>query len=111
MKNEETGEPVTVEGKVLKNGQLCNTHTFVRYFVGESQNWNTGTTHTGNYYSIIPHKRSVALSKFRDGYRNSIASQFGTRDAILARSADDVLMVAEAYIRARKPLCRCNCLD
>lgn len=97
--NEETGEPVTVEGKVLKNGQLCNTHTFVRYFAGESQNWNTGTTHTGNYYSIIPHKRSVALSKFRDGYRNSIASQFGTRDAILARSADDVLMVAEAYIR------------
>ena len=97
--NEETGKPVTVEGKVLKNGQLCNTHTFVRYFAGESQNWNTGTTHTGNYYSIIPHKRSVALSKFRDGYRNSIASQFGTRDAILARSADDVLMVAEAYIR------------
>ena len=37
--NEETGEPVTVEGKVLKNGQLCNTHTFVRYFAGESQNW------------------------------------------------------------------------
>lgn len=34
---------------------------------------------------IIPHKRSVALSKFRDGYRNSIASQFGTRDAIIAR--------------------------
>ena len=39
------------------------------------------------------------MSKFRDGYRNSIASQFGTRDAIFARSADDVLMIAEAYIR------------
>ena len=39
------------------------------------------------------------MSKFRDGYRNSIASQFGTRDAIIARSADDVLMIAEAYIR------------
>ena len=25
--------------------------------------------------------------------------KFGTRDAIIARSADDVLMVAEAYIR------------
>ena len=58
---------------------------------------------TGNYYDIIPHKRSVALSKFRDGYRVSIASQFGTRDAIIARSADDVLMVAEAYIRKGKP--------
>lgn len=39
------------------------------------------------------------MSKFRDGSRNSIASQFGTRDAIIARSADDVLMIAEAYIR------------
>ena len=78
---------------------ICAPHTFVRYFKGENQlNWNL-STHTGNYYNIIPHKRSVALSKFRDGSRNSIASQFGTRDAIIARSADDVLMVAEAYIR------------
>lgn len=84
--------------KALKNGTICNPHTFVRYFKGEAQNWNL-STHTGNYYGIIPHKRSVALSKFRDGSRNSIASQFGTRDAIIARSADDVLMIAEAYIR------------
>lgn len=84
--------------KAVKNGEICRSHTFVRYFKGEAQNWNLGT-HTGNYYNIIPHKRSVALSKFRDGSRNSIASQFGTRDAILARSADDVLMIAEAYIR------------
>lgn len=84
--------------KAVKNGEICRPHTFVRYFKGEAQNWNLGT-HTGNYYNIIPHKRSVALSKFRDGSRNSIASQFGTRDAILARSADDVLMIAEAYIR------------
>ena len=39
------------------------------------------------------------MSKYRDGYRNAVASQFGTRDAILARSAEDALMVAEAYIR------------
>ena len=84
--------------KTLKNGIICNPHTFVRYFKGETLNWNL-STHTGNYYNIIPHKRSVALSKFRDGSRNSIASQFGTRDAIIARSADDVLMIAEAYIR------------
>jgi hypothetical protein len=45
--------------------------------------------------------RSVALSKFRDGYRDSYNSQFGTRDAIIARSADDVLMVAEAYARKK----------
>ena len=66
--------------------------------MANEHSWNINEK-TGNYYDIIPHKRSVALSKFRDGYRVSIASQFGTRDAIIARSADDVLMVAEAYIR------------
>ncbi len=88
---------------VLKNGVLTPTHTFVRYFSGETFNWATDITNLpGNYYGVIPHKRSVALSKFRDGYRNAIASQFGTRDAIIARSADDVLMVAEAYARQGK---------
>lgn len=71
---------------VLKNGVICNTHTYVRYFKSQAHSWNV-SSYTGNYYGIIPHKRSVALSKFRDGYRNSIASQFGTRDAIIARSA------------------------
>ena len=85
---------------VLKDGKMCNTYTYVRYFKGQSHSWNLNENEkTGNYYNIIPHKRSVALSKFRDGYRVAIASQFGTRDAIIARSADDVLMVAEAYIR------------
>lgn len=83
---------------VLKDGKMCNTYTYVRYFKGQEHSWNINEK-TGNYYDIIPHRRSVALSKFRDGYRVSIASQFGTRDAIIARSADDVLMVAEAYIR------------
>ena len=83
---------------VLKDGKMCNTYTYVCYFKGQEHSWNVNEK-TGNYYDIIPHKRSVALSKFRDGYRVSIASQFGTRDAIIARSADDVLMVAEAYIR------------
>lgn len=83
---------------VLKDGKMCNTYTYVRYFKGQEHSWNINEK-TGNYYDIIPHKRSVALSKFRDGYRVSIASQFGTHDAIIARSADDVLMVAEAYIR------------
>lgn len=83
---------------VLKDGKMCNTYTYVRYFKGQEHSWNINEK-TGNYYDIVPHKRSVALSKFRDGYRVSIASQFGTRDAIIARSADDVLMVAEAYIR------------
>lgn len=86
------------EYTALKNGIISNTYTYVRYFKGENMSWNLSEK-TGNYYNIIPHKRSVALSKFRDAYRVSIASQFGTRDAVIARSADDVLMIAEAYIR------------
>ena len=98
--NPKTGVSTPVEAKVLKDGTLSAPHTFVRYYAGQAQSWNLDPKHaTGNYYSVVPHKRSVALSKFRDGYRNSIASQFGTRDGILARSAEDALMVAEAYIR------------
>ena len=81
---------------VKKDNVMQNTHTFVRYFNGESQAW-VGKHGNNGYYGI--QKRSVALSKFRDGYRISISSQYGTRDAILARSAEDVLMIAEAYIR------------
>ncbi|WP_461634281.1 RagB/SusD family nutrient uptake outer membrane protein [Labilibaculum euxinus] len=81
---------------VLKDGVMQNTHTFVRYFNGDAQDW-IGQHGNEGYYGV--QKRFVALSKFRDGYRVAIASQFGTRDVILARSADDVLMVAEAYIR------------
>lgn len=96
----EKGENGASNVTAIKNGTYEAPHTFVRYFKGEAQNWNTDILHTtGNYYQIIPHKRSVALSKFRDGSRNSIASQFGQRDVIIARSAEDVLMIAEAYIR------------
>jgi hypothetical protein len=81
---------------VLKNSVMQNTHTFVRYFQGEPQAW-VGKHGNNGYFGV--QSRYVALSKFRDGYRVSIASQFGTRDVIMARSAEDVLMVAEAYIR------------
>ncbi|PTN08166.1 RagB/SusD family nutrient uptake outer membrane protein [Mangrovibacterium marinum] len=81
---------------VMKNGEMQPTHTFVRYFEGEDQAW-VGQHGNNGYYGV--QKRSVALSKYRDGYRTAISSQFGTRDGIIARSAEDVLMVAEAYIR------------
>lgn len=90
------------EDGVLKNGILEAPHTFVHYYAGENFSWNTSkATTTGNWFAIRPHNRSVALSKYRDGYRDAINSQFGTRDAIIARSADDVLMIAEAYIRKK----------
>lgn len=81
---------------VLKNGVMENTHTFVRYFNNEPQAW---VGQHGNYGYWGAQMRSVALSKYRDGYRVNIASQYGTRDVIMARSAEDVLMIAEAYIR------------
>jgi ketosteroid isomerase-like protein len=81
---------------VLKNGVMQNPHTFVRYFQGEPQAW-VGQHGNNGYFGV--QSRYVALSKFRDGYRVSIASANGTRDVIMARSAEDVLMVAEAYIR------------
>ena len=90
------------EDYVCKDGIVQPEHVFVRYYAGQPFNWNidpNSANRTGNYYPLYPHNRSVALSKHRDGSRNSIASQFGCRDAIIARSADDVLMVAEAYIR------------
>jgi tetratricopeptide (TPR) repeat protein len=83
---------------VTKNGTMENTHTFVRYFKGENDAF-VGQHGNEGYYGV--QKRSVALSKYRDGYRIAIASQFGTRDAICARSAEDVLMVAEAYARQK----------
>ena len=92
------------EDAVCKDGVVQPEHVFVRYYKGQAFNWNIdadASKRTGNYYPLYPHNRSVALSKFRDGARINIASQFGTRDAIIARSADDVLMVAEAYIRKK----------
>lgn len=73
--------------------------TYVRYFKGESQSY-TGAH--GNYGSNLNKPYFVALSKFRDGSRDGIASQFGRRDGILARSAEDYLMVAEALGRQGK---------
>ncbi|MCQ2204924.1 MAG: RagB/SusD family nutrient uptake outer membrane protein [Bacteroidales bacterium] len=87
--------------KVLKNGKLVPEHTMVMYFNGEKQDWNNNpnVSASGNIYNTANHMRGVALSKYRDGSKQGIAGTYGTRDGILARSAEDVLMVAEAYVR------------
>lgn len=65
---------------------------FVRYFAGQTQSYlNAHGNYTVNQY--------VALSKFMDGSRNLVASQFGQRDGILARLAETYLVGAEAYGR------------
>lgn len=74
-------------------------HMFVRYFAGQAQSY---LNEHGNYSHYNTKPRFVALSKFRDGSRTTIASQFGQRDGILARSAEAYLMVAEALGRQGK---------
>ncbi|MBD2705467.1 RagB/SusD family nutrient uptake outer membrane protein [Spirosoma sp. BT702] len=65
---------------------------FVRYFAGQPENMLGGH---GNYNT----SQYVALSKFMDGSRNAVASQFGQRDGILARLAETYLIAAEAQGR------------
>lgn len=67
-------------------------HMFVRYFKGES--YSLIGKH-GNYSA----SSYVTMSKFLDGSRISVASQFGCRDGILARLAETYLIAAEAYGR------------
>ncbi|WP_295771428.1 RagB/SusD family nutrient uptake outer membrane protein [uncultured Mucilaginibacter sp.] len=74
------------------NITLRAPHMFVRYFAGQAENFQGNH---GNYEA----SRYVALSKFMDGSRNAVASQFGTRDGILARLAETYLIAAEAYGR------------
>jgi hypothetical protein len=74
-------------------------HMFIRYFADETPSYLNSH---GNYGSYSTKSRYVALSKFRDGSRTSVASQFGQRDGILARSAEDYLMIAEAYGRLKE---------
>lgn len=90
-------------GEVTRNGVVEAPITFVRYFNGDQENWYSQdvSKQHGNYGNYAQKARYVALSKYRDGFRTSIADQFGTRDAILARSAEDVLFIAEAYARQK----------
>ncbi|MDR1023844.1 MAG: RagB/SusD family nutrient uptake outer membrane protein [Prevotellaceae bacterium] len=77
-------------------------HMFVRYFSGETQALIGKHGNFGYYEAGDWRARFVALSKFRDGSRPTVADQFGRRDGILARSAEDYLMVAEALGRQNK---------
>ncbi|UEG54159.1 RagB/SusD family nutrient uptake outer membrane protein [Mucilaginibacter daejeonensis] len=65
---------------------------YVRYFAGQPENLlgNHGNFSTSQY---------VTMSKFLDGSRNTVASQFGQRDGILARLGETYLIAAEAQGR------------
>ncbi len=81
-----------VSPKIATSIRFRAPHMFVRYFAGQPE--SALGTH-GNYEV----SRYVALSKFMDGSRNTVASQFGQRDGILARLGETYLIAAEAYGR------------
>jgi len=61
---------------------------FVRYYQDNGEvksNWNIS--------------QYLSLSKYIDPFRTTVASQFGTRDGIVARIGETYLIVAEAYGR------------
>lgn len=89
-------ESMSTLGDVTRNGVMEAPHTFVRYFKGEKQNWIEGHGNCQNYKNK---KYFLSLSKYRDGYRQTANDTSGSRDCILARSAEDVLFAAEAYAR------------
>lgn len=96
----ESGAPV--DGQVLRNGVMQPAHTYVFYYSGQDDNdpnaWVYGHGGWGNY-SKVERAYFPAMGKLRDGSRESANSEIGNRDFILARSAEDVLMKAEAYAR------------
>jgi hypothetical protein len=87
----------TIEDKLAANPLPTDVgrrkvNLFARYFVGQPQSY---LNPHGNYGV----SQYVALSKFMDGSRNLVASQFGQRDGILARLGETYLIAAEAYGR------------
>ncbi len=82
----------TVEGiKDAETNKLVPT-TFTIY--------PKGTVETSNSMETDAYQRYFApLSKYFDGSRKTVSQENGYRDGILARSAEDYLFIAEAYIR------------
>ncbi|WP_262248617.1 RagB/SusD family nutrient uptake outer membrane protein [Parapedobacter soli] len=85
-------DPLVADPGLSTNIERRAPHMFVRYFAGEPENMKGGH---GNFEA----SRFVALSKFADGSRTSVSSQFGQRDGILARVAETYLIAAEALGR------------
>ncbi|MCM1077167.1 MAG: RagB/SusD family nutrient uptake outer membrane protein [Bacteroides sp.] len=91
---------IDVQG-ALKDGKLVGANTFVYYFKDDTKrSWNDLTLNQGNNIHQ-QFNRGLTLGKYRDGSRPSIADQKGGFDGIIARSAEDYLMIAEAYVRKK----------
>lgn len=91
-----TGDEKKVPFSAYKEGVAQAPYTLVRYFNGEQASY---TNAHGNMNSITLPARFPSLCKYYDGSRNNYNTAYGNRDFILARSAEDYLFAAEAYIR------------
>jgi hypothetical protein len=87
-----SSDPTKADTSLPTNVARRAPHMFVRYFKGEAENM------LGNHGNFEV-SRYVGLSKFQDGSRNAVASQFGQRDGIMARLGETYLLAAEAYGR------------
>lgn len=91
-----TGDEEKVAFSAYKDGVAQAPYTLVRYFNGEHDSYIDAH---GNMNSITLTARYPALSKYYDGSRDNYNTAYGNRDFTLARSAEDYLFAAEAYIR------------
>ncbi len=90
------GNEEKVPFSAYKNGVAQAAYTLVRYFDGQQESYINAH---GNMNSIVLPARYPALNKYYDGSRDNYNTAYGNRDFILARSAEDYLFAAEAYIR------------
>ncbi len=91
-----TGNEEKVQFSAYKDGVAQAPYTLVRYFNGEQASYINAH---GNMNTITLPARFPALSKYYDGSRDNYNAAYGNRDFTLARSAEDYLFAAEAYIR------------
>ncbi|MFV0506799.1 MAG: RagB/SusD family nutrient uptake outer membrane protein [Bacteroidales bacterium] len=94
-----TGDEEKVPFSAYKAGVAQAPYTLVRYFDGEQDSYLKAH---GNMNSIVLSARFPSLNKYYDGSRDNYNTAYGNRDFVLARSAEDYLFAAEAYIRKGK---------
>lgn len=80
--------------ETVKDGETDKLVPTVFAIYPKGSNGDINTMETDTYV-----KYYAPLSKYLDGSRKTVSQENGYRDGILARSAEDYLFIAEAYIR------------
>lgn len=80
--------------ETVKDGETGKLVPTVFAIYPQGSNGETNTMEADTYVKYF-----APLSKYMDGSRKTVSQENGYRDGILARSAEDYLFIAEAYIR------------